>query len=76
MLERSSALWAWVVMSDGSEEVGIRRRGHCGEKVGVGVEERCMVGGREEALVLMVDVTKVGMALMELDEMFLVELLV
>ncbi len=35
-----------------------------------------MVGGGEEAPVPMVDVMKVGMALMELDEMVLVELLV
>ncbi len=33
-------------------------------------------GWKGGALVLMVDVTKVGMALMELDEMFLVEVLV
>ncbi len=67
---------AWVLMSNGSEEVGIRRRGHHGENVGVGLAEQCVVGGREEALVPMVDVTKVGMALMESDEMFLVGLLV
>ncbi len=63
-------------MIDGLEEVGSRRRGHRGENVCVGDEEQCVVCGREEALVPKVDVMKVGMALMESDKMFLVELLV
>ncbi len=47
-----------------------------GENGDVGVKERCVVGGREEALVLMVGDTKVGMAFVEVDKIVLIVLLV
>ncbi len=49
---------------------------HRGGNVVVGAKEQCVAGGREEAPVLIVDVTKVGMVVMESDKMFLVGLLV